>query len=115
MKFICLVYLNESAMRQMSKAEVDQLDLENWACAEVYHDGGQLIVERWLKPTHAAKTLQVRNGQVLTSDGPLAETQEQLSGINLIEASDLDEAIAVAARIPSARLGSIEIRPMRCD
>jgi len=113
MKYLCLVYQDESAMQKMSKAEMDQMNLENWAFAEVFQDGGQLIVERGLQPTHTAITVRVRNGKMLTSNGPSAETQEQLSGFYLIEASDLNDAIQVASKIPSARRGSIEIRPIR--
>src|SRR5262245_24413944 len=104
MKYVCLVYLNESALQQLSQAEVDQLGLENWAFAEVYHDGGQLIVGRWLEPAQAAKTVRMRHGQVLTTGGPFAVTHEQLSDFSVIEAGDLSEAIRVASKMPSARL-----------
>lgn len=73
---------------------------------------GQFKAGDRLKPTSAATTVRVRNGQVATTDGPFAETREQLGGYYLIDAKNLDEAIAIAARIPGARVGSIEVRPI---
>ncbi len=113
MKYLCLVYQDEAAMQKMSKAEMDKMNSENWAFADVYQDGGQLIVGHELQPVHTATTVRVRNGKALTIDGPFAETREQLSGFYLIEASDLSDAIQVASKIPSARLGSIEVRPIQ--
>lgn len=75
--------------------------------------GGKLLAGEALLPVHTATTLRVRNGKLTTTDGPFAETKEQLGGFYLIEANDLNEAIQIAARIPSARIGSIEVRPVR--
>jgi hypothetical protein len=73
---------------------------------------GHLLGGEALQPTHTATTVRVRNGKVSTTDGPFAETKEQLGGFYLVEANDLNEAIQIAARIPSARYGSIEVRPV---
>ncbi len=112
MKYLCLIYQDESLLQKMSKAEMDKLNAEEWAFAEVFQDGGQLIVGHELQPTHTATTVRVRNGKTLTAAGPIAETQEQIGSFYLIEANDFDDAIRVAARIPSARVGSVEVRPI---
>lgn len=75
--------------------------------------GGKLLAGEALLPVHTATTVRVRNGKLTTTDGPFAETKEQLGGFYLIEANDLNDAIQIAARIPSARIGSIEVRPVR--
>jgi len=113
MKYLCLVLLDELALRRMSQTEKDQLDLENWAFAEVYHDSGQLVVEWGLERPGAAVTVRVRNGELSTSDGPPAETAESLHGFYLLEVGDLNEAIHVASRMPRARLGRIELHAIK--
>ena len=112
MKYLCLVYQDETLLQNKSKEETDKMNAEEWAFAEVTQDSGQLIVGHELQPTHTATTVRVRNGKTLTTAGPFAETREQIGGFYLIEANDFNDAIRVASRIPNARLGSIEVRPI---
>ena len=113
MRYACLVYLNESQIDALSQGEWDALNKECMAFGETIVESGHRLGGEALEPTHTATTVRVRNGVVTTTDGPFAETKEQLAGFYAIEAKDLDEAIAVASRIPPARYGSIEIRPLR--
>lgn len=106
MKYMCLVYLEEEKLRTVGDRE----------CAEFVdeiRESGMLVAAEPLQPTDAATTVRIRQGKVVVTDGPFAETKEQLAGFYLIEARDLNEAIQVAARIPPAREGSIEVRPLR--
>ena len=113
MKYICLVYLQESEIGDMSQEDWEALNAECIAYSESITQSGHRLGGEALEPTHTATTVRVRNGRVSTTDGPFAETKEQLAGFYFIEAKDLDAAIDVASRIPPARLGSIEIRPVR--
>jgi hypothetical protein len=113
MKYLCLVYFDEKAMAAMPKDDWDALNQECIACGDGLHSSGNYIAGEALQPTHTATTLRVRNGKVSTTDGPFAETKEQLAGFYLLEARDLNEAIQLAGKIPPARYGSIEIRPVR--
>ena len=113
MRYLCLIYAEEKMVGTMTKAESDALSGEYFAFTEVIRKSGHLLGGEALEPVHAATTLRVRNGKMSTTDGPFAETKEQLGGYYLIKARDLHEAIQVASRIPSARLGSIEVRPIR--
>ena len=113
MKYVCLVYLVEREMIAMSKGEADACTDESLAYDDALRRGGHLVVAHALQPVEAATTVRVRNGKLSTTDGPFAETKEQLGGFILIEARDLNEAIQVAAKIPLARRGSIEVRPIR--
>ena len=112
MKYLCLIYDAESNLTAMSEAEMNAMMGEYFAFTESIRKSGQYVAGEALKPVATATTVRVRNGKVSTTDGPFAETKEQLGGYYLIEAKDLNEAIQVAARIPSARIGSIEIRPI---
>jgi hypothetical protein len=105
-KYLCLVYGEEAALEAMDEREC-------MACAETLTESGHLVLGQRLQPIAAATTLRVRNGRTLVTDGPFAETKEQLAGFYLIEARDLNEALTKAARIPPARVGSIEVRPIR--
>ena len=96
----------------MSKAEMDKMLGEYVAFTDSIKKSGHYIASNPLQPTQTATTVRVRNAKLSTTDGPFAETKEQLGGYFLIEASDLDDAIEVASRIPSARRGSIEVRPI---
>ncbi len=111
MKYVCLIYQDEVALQKMPKEEMDKISAESVTSAQDMQKSGKLRSSHGLSPTTAATTVRVRNGKTLTTDGPFAETKEQLGGIFLIEATDLNEAIRVAAKIPTARWGSIEIRP----
>ena len=106
MKYACLVYLEPGKFNAVP-------DSECIACGEGLRERGQMVGGEALRPIDAATTVRVRNGQVTVTDGPFAETKEALAGFYLIEARDLNEAIQVAAKIPPAREGSVEIRPVR--
>lgn len=104
-----LIYGDENAL---SQAEREQCYGESSQLAHQLHAAGQYLATAPLYPTAMATSVQVREGRRLVTDGPFAETREQLGGYFLIEAADLDEAIAIAARIPMARRGTVEIRPV---
>jgi hypothetical protein len=113
MKYVCLVYLVERDMSAMTKKEADTCIEESLAYDDDLRKAGHFLVAHALQPVEAATTIRVRSGKLSTTDGPFAETKEQLGGFILIEARDLNEAIQVAAKIPMARHGSIEVRPIR--
>jgi hypothetical protein len=112
MKYLCLIYQDESVSLKLPKAEAEKIHAEYLAFADEIKKSGRLLGSHGLQPTQMATTVRVRNGKVGTTDGPFAETKEQLGGYFLIEAGDLNEAIQIAAKIPSARFGSIEVRPV---
>ncbi len=112
MRYLCLIYDDEKKMAGMSKAEGDAFMGEYFAFTEEVRKSGHMLAGEALHPVHTATTLRIRNGQLSTTDGPFAETKEQLGGFYLIEARDLNEALQVASRIPSARTGSVEVRPV---
>jgi hypothetical protein len=112
MKYICLVYLVEKEMSAMTKTEADACTEESLAYNDTLRRAGHLIVAHALQPVETATTIRVRSGKLSATDGPFAETKEQLGGFILIEARDLNEAIQVAGKIPLARRGSIEVRPI---
>lgn len=113
MKYLCLIYDDEQKMAAMSQSEGDAFMGEYVAFTEAIHKSGQFVAGDALQPVHTATTVRVRAGKTTTTDGPFAETKEQLGGYYLIEARDLNDAIQVAARIPSARTGSVEVRPIQ--
>jgi len=113
MKFLCLAYEEEKTLNDLSRSEWDALRRETLAYVEVLRKSGHLIHTNALQSARTAATVRVRGGEVSVVDGPYAETKEQLGGFFLIEASDRNEAVEVASRWPSARLGSIEVRPIR--
>ena len=113
MKYVCLVYLVEKDMNKMTKRESDACVDESLAYDDALRKSGHLIVAHALQPIEAATTIRVRNGKVSATDGPFAETKEQLGGFMLIDARDLNDAIQVATKIPMARHGSIEVRPIK--
>ena len=113
MKYLCLIYDAESNWATMPKAEADKMLGEYGAFTEDIKKSGHYIAGQALQPTQTASTVRIRQGKVSTTDGPFAETKEQLGGFYLINAKDLNDAIQVAARIPSARIGSIEVRPIQ--
>jgi hypothetical protein len=105
-KYLCLVYLEDQKLRTVP-------DSECLACGEGFRKSGLLIAAEALQPVATATTVRVRRGSVSITDGPFAETKEQLAGFYLIEARDLNDAIQAASKIPPAREGSIEVRPIR--
>jgi len=113
MKYLCLLYGDETGWQRMSKAEGDQMMGEYFAFTEGIKTSGHYIGGNPLQPTPTATTVRIRGGKLSTTDGPFAETKEQLGGYYLIEAKDLNDAIAVAAKIPAARTGSVEVRPIQ--
>src|SRR3954466_3352549 len=106
MKYLCLVYLEEQTLRAVA-------DTECMTCGDGFRTSGVLIAAEALQPIQTAATVRVRNGKVSVTDGPFAETKEQLAGFYLLDARDLNEAIQMAAKIPPAREGSVEVRPVR--
>jgi hypothetical protein len=113
MKYVCLVYVVEKEMEAMSESEADACTDESLAYDDALRRTGQLIMAHALAPVEMATTVRVRKGKLSATDGPFAETTEQLGGFLLIEARDLNEAIQAASRIPLARRGSIEVRPIK--
>ncbi len=106
MKYLCLVYGEEAKIREMDDRHCLAYDAE-------LRERGRCIASEALEPVSTATTVRVRNGRLSVTDGPFAETKEQLAGFYLIEARDLNEAIQLASKIPPAQVGSIEIRPVR--
>ena len=113
MRYLCLIYENEQAWATMPKEESDAIFGEYFAFTEAIKKSGHYLGGEALKPVQTATTVRVRHGRISITDGPFAETKEQLAGFYLIEAGDLNEAIQTAATIPPAREGSIEVRPVR--
>lgn len=109
MKYMLLIYGDEQAL---SESERQDCYKESTQLAHDIHANGQYLAANPLHPTAMATSVRVRDGKRLVTDGPFAETREQLGGYFLIEAKNLDEAIAIAARIPMARKGTVEVRPV---
>jgi hypothetical protein len=115
MQYMLLVYMKELGADQLDKLDKDAMGKvyqEYQAFVEDIKKRGQFIANHGLKPTSMATTIKVRDGKTVTTDGPFAETREQLGGYFIVEAADLDEAIGIAERVPSAKFGSVEIRPV---
>jgi hypothetical protein len=112
MKYLCLIYENEKNWESLPPAESEAIMNEYFTFTGDIQRNGKYVAGEALQPTGTATTVRVRNGKVSTTDGPFAETKEQLGGFYLIEAKDLNDAIQVASRIPSARFGSVEVRPI---
>ncbi len=112
MKYLCLIYQDESVTQTLPKAEAEKIHGEYLAFTDEIKKSGGLLGSNRLQPTQTATTVRVRNGEVTVTDGPFAETKEQLGGYYLIETRDFNEAIQIAPKIPSAHFGSIEVRPV---
>jgi len=112
MQYLLLIYQNEADVDAGSETAKKQMHEEYRTFTQSIIQAGQFKAGDGLQPATTATTVRVRDGKTLTTDGPFAETREQLGGYYLIEAKDLDQAIAVAARVPSAKFGSIEVRPI---
>lgn len=106
MKYLCLVYLDEKRLDELPDSDCLEYDT-------ALRESGHCLASEALQSVQTATTVRVRNGKTSITDGPFAETREQLAGFYLIEAQDLNEAIQLAARIPPAQVGSIEVRPIR--
>jgi hypothetical protein len=113
MQYILLIHHQEQAWEKLTEAEQRQIFAEFRQFREQTTASGHFLGGSQLQPSSATTTVQVRNGKRLVTDGPFAETREQLGGYILIDAANLDEAIGIAARIPVARLGTIEVRPLQ--
>ena len=113
MKYLCMIYFEEKTLEALPRSEYDALVAEALAYDEELRKSGHFIVAQALQPVETATTLRIRSGKLSTTDGPFAETKEQLGGFYLIEAKDETEALRLAAKIPPARVGSIEVRPIR--
>ena len=112
MQYLLLIYEAESVAMKMTEAAQGQLIAEYMAFTAGAKQSGALVAGDALQPVSTATTVRVRDGKTVTTDGPFAETREQLGGYYLVEAKDLDEAAGIAARIPSAKFGCVEIRPV---
>ena len=112
MNYLLLIYTNEAEFAGLGQSELKKLTDEYMEFTKSIVQAGHFKAGDRLKPVTAASTVRVRNGKAITTAGPFAETREQLGGYYLIEAKNLDEATAIAARIPGARFGSIEVRPV---
>ena len=112
MKYILLIYDAEQTLARLSKEEAGNLMQAFMTFTEEIRQSGHLVAGDALQSIRTATTVRVRDGKMTTTDGPFAETREQLGGYYVVEAQNLDEALKLAARIPSAKLGSIEVRPL---
>src|SRR6202022_1412178 len=112
MQYLLMIYRSEAEYGKMDAAARQKLTAEYGAFTQSIIQSGNFKAGDGLQPTTTATTVRVRDGKTLTTDGPFAETREQLGGYYLVEARDLDAALAIAARIPGAKTGSIEVRPI---
>lgn len=112
MRYMCVIYDEEQKLGKMSKEEGDAFMGEYFAFTEDIKKSGHYLGGEALQPVATATTVRIRNGKLSTTDGPFAETKEQLGGFYLINARDLNEAIQIAAKIPSSRTGTVEVRPV---
>ena len=113
MKYLCLIYLDEKEMDAMPAGEMSTLNAAHLDFNDGLRKSGHFIVAEALEPVRSTASVRLRHGKVSVTDGPFAESKEMIAGFYLIEAGDLKEAIELAAKIPSARLGTIEVRPAR--
>lgn len=113
MKYLCLIYYDEAKAAALPEAEYLRIAGEALAYGAELRARGQFIASEALQPTETATTVRLRGGTVSVTDGPFAETKEQLGGFFLIEARDLNDAIRIAGKIPPLRLGCIEVRPVQ--
>jgi hypothetical protein len=112
MQYLLLIYRSEADLGKMGPADQKQMTADYGAFTQSIVQSGHFKAGDGLQPSTTATTVQVRDGKMLTTDGPFAETREQLGGYYLVEAKDLDTALGIAARIPGAKTGSIEVRPV---
>ena len=113
MKYLCMVFYDEKKLDALSESESQALDDESLAYDRTLRERGHFVAAQALESVHAATTVRLRGGKVSVTDGPFAETNEQIGGFILIEAQDLNEAIQVASKIPSIRMGGVEVRPIK--
>ena len=113
MRYLCLIYYNEKDLNALSQNARQALSEESHAYCDLLRQKGQFIAAEPLEPVHTATTVRIKAGKATTTDGPFAETKEQLGGFFMIDVADLNEAISVAAKIPAGRIGSVEVRPIK--
>jgi hypothetical protein len=113
MKYLCLVYIDESLLDAMSEKDYDALTESALDSDEALRRSGHYVYSNALRSVRTATSLRLRDGKLAVTDGPFAETKEHLGGYILIEAADLAEAIALAGKIPMVKIGTIEVRPVR--
>jgi hypothetical protein len=113
MKYMFLCCHEEKKVDSMSRSEIDAIMEETMSYCEVLKKSGQLLGVEALEPIQTARSVKVRNGKLSVTDGPFAETKEQLGGFFLISATNLNEAIQLASKFPSVRFGTMEVRPVR--
>lgn len=112
MNYLLLIYEDENVLHNRDQKTKNEIFEEYGSFTASIREGGQFVAGDALQPTSTATSVRVREGKAITTDGPFAETKEQLGGYYLVQAKDLDEAISIASRIPSARFGTIEVRPI---
>jgi len=112
MQFLCLIYEDESLMATRSDAENGKIFDDYMTYTQAIKESGHFVAGDALQPTGTATTIRIRNSETILTDGPFAETKEQLGGYYLLDCQSLDEALEKAAKIPSAKFGSIEVRPI---
>lgn len=113
MKYLCLVYVEEKVLHAMPQNERIVISNDSMAYCDQLQKQGQLLAASPLHPVETATTVRVRDGKTSTTDGPFAETKEQLGGFLMIDVRDLNDAIRIAAHFPAARFGSVEVRPLK--
>lgn len=113
MKYLCMVIIDEKKLEALSQADSQALDDESLAHDQILREKGHLLVAQALEPVRTAVTVRVQKGKTVVTDGPFAETREQIGGFLLIEAKDMKEATQVASKIPVLRLAAIEVRPSK--
>jgi len=113
MKYLCMVIVDEKKLDALSKGDAQALDDESLAYDRTLRESGHFLAAQALQSVSAARTVRLHNGKLSVTDGPFAETKEQVGGFILIEAKDLDEATQLAANIPALPLGAVEVRPVK--
>ena len=113
MKYLCLVFYDEAKLRALTPDQYQALDDESLDYDAVLRRGGHLLAAQALQDVEAAAVVRVQHGKMMVTDGPFAETKEQIGGFILIDAADLNEAIQLASKIPAIRLGGVEVRPIK--
>jgi hypothetical protein len=113
MKYLCLIYDEEKKWEKMAKAEAEATMKEYFTFTDDIKKSGHYVAGEALQPTQTATSVRIRQGKMSATDGPFAETKEQLGGFYMIDARDLNDALQIASRIPSARTGVIEVRPVQ--